>query len=70
MASVYDLKPRFVSRPLRPVASGKPAARISANQVTLAAAALSCALGLPLLACSRSSCSGCCSGVPVPPAWR
>lgn len=47
MASVYDLKPRFVAA-LRPVASGLAAAGISANQVTLAAAALSCALGLLL----------------------
>jgi CDP-diacylglycerol---glycerol-3-phosphate 3-phosphatidyltransferase len=47
MASVYDLKPRFVAA-LRPVAGRLAAAGISANQVTLAAAALSCGLGLLL----------------------
>jgi CDP-diacylglycerol--glycerol-3-phosphate 3-phosphatidyltransferase len=44
MSSVYDLKPRFVAA-LRPVAGKLAAAGVSANQVTLAAALSSCALG-------------------------
>lgn len=44
MASVYELKPRFVAA-LRPIADKLAAAGVSANQVTLATAVLSCVVG-------------------------
>ena len=44
MPSIYDLKSRFVAI-LRPVARKLAAAGVSANQVTLAAALLSCGYG-------------------------
>ena len=47
MASVYNLKPRFVAA-LRPTAARLAKAGVSANQVTLAAVLLSCAAGLLL----------------------
>jgi CDP-diacylglycerol--glycerol-3-phosphate 3-phosphatidyltransferase len=47
MASIYDLKPRFQAR-LRPLARDLAARGVTANQVTLFAAALSIAHGLLL----------------------
>ncbi|WP_374377396.1 CDP-alcohol phosphatidyltransferase family protein [Dongia sp.] len=47
MASVYDLKPRFVAL-LRPVAAGLAARGVSANAVTLAAMLASILVGLIL----------------------
>ncbi len=44
MATVYDLKPRFQAR-LRPLVRALAAAGVTANQVTLAALALSAAWG-------------------------
>jgi CDP-diacylglycerol--glycerol-3-phosphate 3-phosphatidyltransferase len=44
MPSIYDLKPRFQGL-LRPLAQRLAATGVTANQVTLAAAALSCATG-------------------------
>src|SRR5262245_2457809 len=44
MPSVYDLKPAF-QRLLRPLTRGLAAAGVSANQVTVAAAVLSLAVG-------------------------
>ena len=44
MASIYQLKPAFQNL-LRPVTGGMAAAGITANQVTLAALALSCFVG-------------------------
>jgi CDP-diacylglycerol---glycerol-3-phosphate 3-phosphatidyltransferase len=48
MTSVYDLKPRFQAL-LRPATGALAARGVTANQVTLAAAALSVATGLALL---------------------
>ena len=44
MPSIYDLKPRFQSL-LRPITRGLAAAGVTANQVTVAAAVLSIAVG-------------------------
>jgi CDP-diacylglycerol--glycerol-3-phosphate 3-phosphatidyltransferase len=44
MASIYDIKPAF-QRLLRPITGSLARAGVTANQVTLAAAALSCAVG-------------------------
>src|ERR1039457_6078984 len=44
MASIYDIKPAFQNL-LRPLTRSLARAGVSANQVTLAAAALSCAVG-------------------------
>jgi len=49
MASIYDIKPRFQAL-LRPLSNGLAARGVSANQVTLAAALLSLATGLAILA--------------------
>ncbi|MEX0921593.1 MAG: CDP-alcohol phosphatidyltransferase family protein [Rhodovibrionaceae bacterium] len=49
MASIYDLKPAFQNR-LRPAAAKLAAAGVTANQVTLAALALSLLAGLVLAA--------------------
>lgn len=48
MASVYDIKPRFQAR-LRPLAGRLAGRGVTANQVTVAAAAGSCAVGGLLL---------------------
>jgi CDP-diacylglycerol--glycerol-3-phosphate 3-phosphatidyltransferase len=48
MASIYDLKPKFQSL-LRPLVRTLAAAKVTANQVTIAAAALSGATGAALL---------------------
>jgi len=48
MVSIYDLKPAFQAR-LRPIADGLANRGITANQVTVAAFALSLIAGLPLL---------------------
>jgi CDP-diacylglycerol--glycerol-3-phosphate 3-phosphatidyltransferase len=48
MASIYDLKPKFQSL-LRPMVRTLAGARVTANQVTIAAAALSGASGAALL---------------------
>lgn len=44
MVSVYDIKPKFQAL-LRPISNGLARAGITANQVTLAALALSLAVG-------------------------
>ncbi len=44
MPSIYDLKPRFQAL-LRPITRGLAAAGVTANQVTVAAAVLSIAVG-------------------------
>lgn len=44
MASIYDIKPAFQNL-LRPITRGLARAGVTANQVTLAAALLSCAVG-------------------------
>ncbi len=44
MASIYDIKPQF-QRLLRPITRSLASAGVTANQVTVAAAALSCAVG-------------------------
>ena len=49
MASVYDLKPRFQNL-LRPLCAAMANAGVTANQVTIAAAAISVALGCAILA--------------------
>ncbi len=49
MVSVYDLKPKF-QKLLRPLCGAFAAAGITANQVTLAAAAISVALGCAIFA--------------------
>jgi CDP-diacylglycerol---glycerol-3-phosphate 3-phosphatidyltransferase len=49
VASVYDLKPRFQAL-LRPLCAGLVRAGTTANQVTMAAALLSIALGLAIAA--------------------
>ncbi len=51
MASIYDLKPRFQDL-LRPATRRMAAAGVTANQVTVAAAALSVALGMVIAAWS------------------
>jgi CDP-diacylglycerol--glycerol-3-phosphate 3-phosphatidyltransferase len=48
MVSIYDLKPEFQSR-LRPLADGLARRGVTANQITVAAFALSLAAGLILL---------------------
>lgn len=48
MASIYDLKPKFQSL-LRPIVGSLAAAKVTANQVTIAAAALSGLTGALLL---------------------
>ena len=54
MASVYDLKPRFQDL-LRPLCAALARAGITANQVTVAAAVLSLALGAAILMTRGSS---------------
>ena len=54
MASVYDLKPRFQNL-LRPLCTAMARAGITANQVTIAAAVLSLALGGAILVTGGSS---------------
>ena len=49
MTSVYDLKPRFQNL-LRPLCAAMAAAGVTANQVTVAAAAISVALGCTIFA--------------------
>lgn len=49
MVSVYDLKPKFQNL-LRPICGGLARARVTANQVTIAAAALSIAEGAAIFA--------------------
>lgn len=49
MVSVYDLKPRFQTL-LRPLCARLAAAGVTANQVTIAAAAISIALGCAIAA--------------------
>lgn len=44
MASIYDIKPAFQNL-LRPITRSLAAAGVTANQVTIAAAVLSCAVG-------------------------
>jgi CDP-diacylglycerol--glycerol-3-phosphate 3-phosphatidyltransferase len=48
MASIYDLKPKFQAL-LRPLVGGLASRGVTANQVTIAAAALSGAVGAALL---------------------
>ena len=77
MISVYHLKPRFQSL-LRPIAYSLAAIGVTANQVTIAAAAgsLASARWSPRAAIVRRSCSsrcGCCSAWPSTPStacWR
>ncbi|HEX8871922.1 MAG TPA: CDP-alcohol phosphatidyltransferase family protein [Candidatus Acidoferrum sp.] len=52
MPSIYDLKPKFQGL-LRPVTNALARARVTANQVTVAAILLSFAVGAAIL-CSRS----------------
>lgn len=53
MASVYDLKPAFQNL-LRPLVGRLAAARVTANQVTVAAMLLSCATGIAILLATDS----------------
>ncbi len=53
MASVYELKPAFQNL-LRPLVGRLAAARVTANQVTVAAMLLSCATGIAILLATDS----------------